>query len=61
VSAGQTLVGINNLTKAKKAQADEHSSGNRGIQQCQERLRSFCDFSATTVPKKELIMTARYE
>jgi hypothetical protein len=61
---GQTLVSINNSDlKAKKAQADANSSGNRGIQQCQERLRSFCDFIQATkcLPKKLDDMTARYE
>jgi hypothetical protein len=62
VSAGQTLVSINSDLKAKKAQADANSSGNRGIQQCQERLRSFCDFKQQSASQKELDdMTARYE
>jgi multidrug resistance efflux pump len=64
VSAGQTLVSINNSDlKAKKAQADATILQATAVQQCQERLRSFCDFIQATkcLPKKLDDMTARYE
>jgi hypothetical protein len=64
VSAGQTLVSINNSDlKAKKAQADAIFFRQPRIQQCQERLRSFCDFIQATkcLPKELDDMTARYE